>query len=406
MRVGQILVRGLAAAGLLASCGAAVRADDAHLPSDPVGGGVRMELRRTKPTYSEYEVTFPSPVQTAVPANNTVHLKFFAPHGSVQAHSAVLHSLGVTQAQTERALCIYLAERGIAAALVALPYHLERRPAGTRPGSLLLDPDPERMADFLRQASADLDEAVTWLQGRPEIDARRIGIVGISLGALVGSLQMARDERLTVNVALLGGGDLAHILTHGALTVFARRAYRRKGLDEATLRRALAPVDPLTYARPLSPPRRMLMINGRYDVVIPRSDVLKLWRAFGEPPILWLDTGHYGPSLISDRLHAVIGDFLEAAFDNRPWREPGVPALTLRLGLMTGYAPVLSLAALLDLGRLARRPDLRIDAGLRSAGLMLSLDLGIKRGLDLVFGTYLFRGRPSPSAFLFWHVVL
>jgi dienelactone hydrolase len=370
--------------------------------------GARVELRRTEPAYAEYDVSFPSPVQTSEPANNTVHLDYFVPHGSFQAHPAVfvLHSLGAARAQIERALCRSLAERGIAAALVTLPYHLQRRPPGTRPSSLLLNPDAERIVGFFRQAEADLDAAVTWLQGRPEIDAGRIGIVGISLGAVVGSLQMARDERLRANVALLGGGDLAHILTHGALTLFARREYRRRGLDEAVLRRALAPVDPVTYARPLAPPRRMLMINGRYDIVMPRSDVLKLWRAFGEPPLLWLDTGHYGPGLVNDRLNDVIGDFLDAAFAGRPWRETGVPTLTLRLGLLAGYAPVLTPALFLDVARLTSRPDLRLDAGLRSAGPLLMLNLGLHRGLDLTLGTYLFRGPLRPRAFLFWHVVL
>jgi hypothetical protein len=289
---------------------------------------------------------------------------------------------------------------------MALPYHLERRPPGGRPSDVLLHPEPERIVSFFQQAEADLHASVTWLQARPEIDPRRVGVVGISLGAVVASLQMARDERLRVNVALLGGGDLVHILTHGALTFLARREYRRRGLNEETLRRALAPVDPLTSARPLTPPRRMLMINGRYDVIMPPSDVLKLWRAFGEPPLLWLDTGHYGPGLISDHLDDVIGDFLDAAFDGRPWHAPGVSALTLRLGLLTGYAPVLTPALFLDAVRFSSRPDLRLDAGLGSAGPLLMLDLGLRRGLDLTVGSYLFLGRLHPRAFLFWHVVL
>jgi dienelactone hydrolase len=367
-----------------------------------------VSLRRTAPGYSEYAVSFPSPAQTPVPVNNIVHLDYFAPHGAFPARPGVLvlHSLGATRTQVERSLCRSLAERGIAAALMALPYHLERRPPGSRPSDVLLHPEPERILSFFQQAEADLHASVTWLQARPEIDPRRVGVVGISLGAVVASLQMARDERLRVNVALLGGGDLAHILTHGALTFLARREYRRRGLNEAALRRALAPVDPLTSARPLTPPRRMLMINGRYDVIMPSSDVLKLWRAFGEPPLLWLDTGHYGPGLISDHLDDVIGDFLDAAFDGRPWHPPGVSALTLRLGLLTGYAPVLTPALFLDVAHFSSRPDLRLDAGLGSSGPLLMLDLGLRHSLDLSVGSYLFRGSLHPRAFLFWHVVL
>jgi dienelactone hydrolase len=373
------------------------------------GEGVTVELRRIERAYREYAVSFPSPIVTPQPQNNRVHLAYFTPPGSCPARPAVLvlHSLGVTHADTERALCAHLAGRGIAAALLTLPYHMERRPPGTRPANLLLEPDPQRMVDFLEQASADVDAARRWLEGQVEIDERRIGIVGISLGAVVGSLQLARDDRFRAGVLVLGGGDMAHILTKGAITFFARGRYRKQGLTREVLREALAPVEPLTYARPLSSSRRLLMINARYDLLIPRQDTLKLWEAFGRPPLLWLDTGHYGPGLISDDLNAVIGDFLVAALDGRSWHAPReIPAITLRVGLLTGYAPILAPVVMLDLGRLCRYPDLRLGAGLRPFGLLLGLSYGICTGLDATVATDLFRGPVHPRAFLFWHVVL
>ena len=51
-------------------------------------------------------------------------------------------------------------------------------------------------------------------------------------------------------------------------------------------------VDPVTYARPL-PGRKILMLNASHDEVIPPACTDALWRAFGEPEIVWWDAGHY-----------------------------------------------------------------------------------------------------------------
>jgi hypothetical protein len=37
----------------------------------------------------------------------------------------------------------------------------------------------------------------------------------------------------------------------------------------------------------------MLMLNARYDEVIPRECTESLWHALGEPEIVWWDAGHY-----------------------------------------------------------------------------------------------------------------
>ncbi len=49
--------------------------------------------------------------------------------------------------------------------------------------------------------------------------------------------------------------------------------------------------DPLTFAH-LIKQRKVLMINARFDPVIPRKSTMKLWHALGEPPIIWLPSTH------------------------------------------------------------------------------------------------------------------
>ena len=55
---------------------------------------------------------------------------------------------------------------------------------------------------------------------------------------------------------------------------------------------ALKVIDPVTYARPLAG-RKILMLNARQDEVVPPACTESLWRAFGQPEIIWWDAGHY-----------------------------------------------------------------------------------------------------------------
>jgi hypothetical protein len=64
------------------------------------------------------------------------------------------------------------------------------------------------------------------------------------------------------------------------------------GRTFADLKALSDPYDPLTYA-PRLVGKRLLMIAGRTDEVIPPASTRALWDAAGRPPITWFDCGHY-----------------------------------------------------------------------------------------------------------------
>jgi dienelactone hydrolase len=63
---------------------------------------------------------------------------------------------------------------------------------------------PQRMGG---QMVTDVMQAVSYLRSRPEVDARRIGVMGFSMGSFVVSIAGAVDDRIHA-VLLTGGGDL------------------------------------------------------------------------------------------------------------------------------------------------------------------------------------------------------
>lgn len=58
---------------------------------------------------------------------------------------------------------------------------------------------------------SDIRNAVTWLEKRPEIDAKRIAVIGSSLGGSIAIMAAAKDQRIKACVAgcPLGHGDAA-----------------------------------------------------------------------------------------------------------------------------------------------------------------------------------------------------
>src|SRR4051794_20239991 len=115
------------------------------------------------PGYTVRAVRFPSPIVTPEPENNTVHAEYFVPSGSGPGRRRpaviVLHILGADFALS-RYMAARLADRGVAALFVKLPYYGERRPSrgGERVLSARIDPTVPSM----RPGIFDVRRAAPW----------------------------------------------------------------------------------------------------------------------------------------------------------------------------------------------------------------------------------------------------
>jgi dienelactone hydrolase len=203
----------------------------------------------------------------------------------------VLHILGADFALS-RFMAARLADRGVHALFVKLPYYGERRPPGLDRRMISVDLDRSMLT--MRQGVCDVRRALAWLGSRPGVDPSRLGVAGISLGGIVSSLVASVDPSVSRAALLLAGGDLATVLWEMPEPE-ARRARDRwiaAGLTRDRLAELTRPVDPLTHAQGLRG-KRVLMMAGRIDEVIPPASTLALWEAAGRPEILWMDCGHY-----------------------------------------------------------------------------------------------------------------
>jgi cephalosporin-C deacetylase-like acetyl esterase len=254
------------------------------------------ELRTvlTERRYTVSRLTFPSPIKTPDVETNTVHAEYFAPSGREGKRPAVivLHILGA-DFPLSRYVAARLADRGVAALFVKLPYYGERRPASGAPSTKrFLSSDIERTVTAMRQGVCDVRRAAAWLASRGQVDREHLGVTGISLGGIVSSLAAAVDPSIREGVFLLAGGDLSRILWTMPEGATFRTWWKESGRTEADLKALTDPFDPMFYASGLAS-KRVLIIAGKVDEVVPPSSTLVLWEASGRPPIRWFDCGHY-----------------------------------------------------------------------------------------------------------------
>jgi len=258
------------------------------------GASFRYELEpvRDTPGYTVSKLRFPSPIETPDAANNTVHGEYFRPKGGGRRPAVVvLHILGADFALS-RYFAARLADRGVAALFLKLPYYGERKPDGGT--QRFLSTDVGRSTLSMRQGICDVRRGATWLAGRPEVDPDKLGVTGISLGGITSALATAVDPALNRGVFLLAGGGLDDLLWE--MDEPEARRYRTRWLAEgrtrADLKALTTPLDPLTYADRLVG-KKILMMAGNVDEVVPPSSARALWLASGRPSIRWFDSGHY-----------------------------------------------------------------------------------------------------------------
>lgn len=253
-----------------------------------------LEPVRSESRYKVAKLRFPSPVASPVPLNNTVHAEYFQPTTAGRHPGVVvLHILGADFALS-RYLAARLADAGVAALFVKLPYYGERRPTGPASETRFLSANIGRTTEAMRQGILDVRRGLAWLSSRPEIDPERLGVTGISLGGIISSVVAAVDPSIDRVAILLAGGGLADILWN--MPEREAKAYREawiaSGRTFADLEALVRPYDPLTHAARLKG-KHVLMIAGNVDEVVPPRAARQLWHAAGEPPIHWLDCGHY-----------------------------------------------------------------------------------------------------------------
>ncbi|HEY2786785.1 MAG TPA: prolyl oligopeptidase family serine peptidase [Fimbriiglobus sp.] len=233
---------------------------------------------------------FPSAVKSPYPANNTVYAEYFCPAAPGRYPAAIVLDILDGKQVVSRGEALWLAQNGIAALVVTMPYYGPRRDGNNL---RMVSPDVDHTTAAFRQAVLDNRRAVAWLASRPEVDTDRLGIVGTSLGSFLAALTVESEPRLTSACLLLTGGGLVDAFYGNPKAAPFRKLNELIGGSKEKLKALVAPIDPLTYADHLKGKRILFLAASRDDVVPPES-CKRLWEAAGKPKIRWFDATHVG----------------------------------------------------------------------------------------------------------------
>src|SRR5207248_4561112 len=129
-----------------------------------------------------------------------------------------------------------------------------------------------------------------------EIDRKRLGILGTSLGSFMGALAAEMEPKLSRVVVLLGGGGLVDAYYEDPRAALVRQLWEALGGTKEKLAALIAPADPITCAANLKD-RKLLIIAGKRDEIVPPKATEALWKASGQQKIVWFDCTHYGAAL-------------------------------------------------------------------------------------------------------------
>ncbi len=216
-----------------------------------------------------------------------------APHPVV----LLLHPLGANKEAMGR-LAGELAKKGIASLALDAPMHGER--AEQAPPELTARTAAGMQRRFV-QAVVDYRRALDYLSTRKDVDMKRIGALGVSMGGFTGVLLAAVDERVKAIVVEAAGGDWLTI-TLKAVGAIGERLREQIGENPSEeTKRIVATIDPLNFVARLKG-RPLLIQHGKKDSIVPPECAQKLFDAAHPPKEMqWFDSDHALPPEARER---------------------------------------------------------------------------------------------------------
>ena len=175
-------------------------------------------------------------------------------------------------------------------------YHGERAPAANGEDAyddaILRAFRQQKEHPFLYDEVWDVMRLIDWLETNREVDASRIGLVGISKGGMEAYLTAAVDPRVAVAVPCIGVQSFAWALennqwqarvgTIGQAFETAARDAKVEEIDAKFVRQFFDRVAPGIYTKfdgpqmlPMIAPRPLLVVNGDTDALTPVPGVQK-----------------------------------------------------------------------------------------------------------------------------------
>ena len=285
-----------------------------------------LNLKETARNWLCYEVDFPVAQPTQHEENNTGRGEYYYPRQGHNGSLAIfVHGWGDRSTIPCRLLAKTLVKKGTACFILYLVFHSSRMPETMR--NKLPNLTPEEWFQGYQTSVIDVRQVTDWAVSMPEINRKRIAVIGISLGGCIAAISMGVDERLSTGIFIVTGGNYENPVwlkkkrdsSQEAEYNEAQNRYAdylaevaEKGFEKVTPLKKSYLTDPMTFASYLRE-RPVMMLNSLWDEIIPRQATLDFWEACAKPDIRWFPATHASIWLLYPLVRKQIVDFLSSS---------------------------------------------------------------------------------------------
>ena len=236
-------------------------------------------------------VTWPSPVRTAFPANDTARVDLYPCAIGWQAPTVLmLHALMSAGDVGYRKWAARFNALGWNACFLHLPFHYSRVPPGTWNGELAITADLIRNAQGLRQGVIEVRQVIAALR---KLGGTEFGLLGTSYGGWIGALVAAIEKELRFVALMAPIVNVHHTLWESLAAVSMRRELKRAGIEPALVARHFRLSSP-SHMEPVADPKRILFAAGDYDLIARPADITALQEKWSGSELLRVPQGHFG----------------------------------------------------------------------------------------------------------------
>jgi 1-acyl-sn-glycerol-3-phosphate acyltransferase len=244
-------------------------------------------------------ITWPSPINTSFPANNTARADLFPCARGWRAPTVLMfHALMSASHIGYRRYAARFNELGWNACFLHLPYHYSRVPRGYWNGELAITADLIRNAEGLRQGVIEARQLMATLRER---GCEEFGLLGTSYGGWIGALvaMVERDFRFVALMAPIV--NVEHAIWGSPAARFMRRELRRANIDPFLVARHFHLSSPI-HNQPLCDADRVLFVSGEFDLIARPEDVEEVHGKWRGSELMRVPQGHFGYRMLRETI--------------------------------------------------------------------------------------------------------
>ncbi|QTA38435.1 alpha/beta hydrolase family protein [Thermosipho ferrireducens] len=246
-----------------------------------------------------------------------------------------VHGLGTRNLKYLKWFPKEFAKLGYVAALMILPYHFERTPAGYKSGQLFLSTtDNFTLRARFEHAVVDTLTSLNYLKS---VFGGKLYLMGFSFGGMVSTIASAFDKEIKGLSLCVTGGNFYHITWKSFITRVLRVQYEKNKecnpqkcadyhdekfwkfiskLKKPDIEKDTAPIacyeyDPIVFAKFVKVPT--IMFRAIFDVFIPKDATLELYEKLNatHKEIYKLFSGHLSSYIFRKRILRLTDNFFK-----------------------------------------------------------------------------------------------